>query len=416
TPAEGSVEQQLGNYQRKLVTVRRIADVTPINKGHSVVTIDGWKVVVPKAEKFAKDDLVLFFEVDSFLPAASKYESLFAQVGPLVTFDDEEGYRVGTSTWTDWDKNKIISQGHVYHLYKFPDIDEKIRKLHWEHIELNDDQFVELIRPIDFTAELGVKKWVSFPENGEDINGVPTTNPKTPPFIPKTDMERVQNCPNLFIKPKYRYMTYQESLKMDGAGMTVYFVTPDSPFYSMLPALPTPSPANAHTMLQHAVHPTGRLGVCTRNQDLLPHLLPSRTAPALHTTCWTAAVAANLHRSLPALGQNIAIQAELVGPSIQGNPYGYAADAAHELFVFAVVDLAAGRRWHPRRAHAFAVGHLGLKHVPVLGYHTIPALARHHQDLIDRAELKRGEGLVFKNCDDGRWFKVLSSRWILQKG
>lgn len=74
------------------------------------------------------------------------------------------------------------------------------------------------------------------------------------------------------------------------------------------------------------------------------------------------------------------------------------------------------KRWHPREVESFAAEH-GLEHVPVLGYRTVREVARHHEDLQVRADLKDGEGLVFKSCAvDGRWFKVLSSRWIMEKG
>ncbi len=74
------------------------------------------------------------------------------------------------------------------------------------------------------------------------------------------------------------------------------------------------------------------------------------------------------------------------------------------------------KRWHPRKVETFAAEH-GLEHVPVLGYRTVREVARNHDDLLVRAELKKGEGLVFKSCAvDGRWFKVLSNRWIVEKG
>ncbi|KAG7288161.1 hypothetical protein NEMBOFW57_007686 [Staphylotrichum longicolle] len=429
------------SHQRKLVTVRRIASVASVNKTYSVVAVDGWKVVVEKAEGFAKGNYVLFFEVDAFLPACSEFEDLFAEAGPLITFNGVEGYRVGTSAWTDWRGNEAISQGHVCHLSDFPIIDKKVCDLHWEHIELTEENFAEFIRAIDFSDELGVMKWESFPELGpivpepehtlpeveqtrpkldEATPDVLTSNPKVPSFIIKTDIERVQNCPNLFIKPKYQRMVYQESLKMDGASATIYFIPYDSPLFTALPALPGLDYKNFPTFLKHATHKTGRFGVCSRNQD--PHLLPSKTNPP-HAQYWTAALAANLHTLLPSLDQPITIQAELVGATIQGNPYSYPTtptpnNPTHELFIFSITTPGPGRsskRWHPRKVEAFAAEH-GLRHVPVLGYHAVPAIARHHEDLVTRAELKHGEGLVFKNCVDGRWFKVLSSRWIREKG
>ncbi|KAK3306499.1 uncharacterized protein B0T15DRAFT_142883 [Chaetomium strumarium] len=406
---------EITSFKRKLATVRRVTAVNVVNKSHYVATIDGWKVVFKKSKKIERGSWVLFFEADAFLPAHTQFDDLFSEVGPVMTFKKEEGYRVGTTTWTDWGKNKIISQGHIFPLFQFPDIDEKVFGLHCDHHSLTEEQFGELIRELDFSDELGVKKWEAFPEEAEDADGVLAVHPKPPAFILKTAMQRAQNCPNLFTKPKYRKFTFQESLKMDGANMTVYFVTRNSAYFSKLAPLPTSNSRNYNwdkNFVKFAVHPNGRLGVCSRNHDLLPHLIPD-PANGTRTVYWTTALSARLYEILPRLNQDIAIQAELVGADIQGNPYSYPA-GKHELFVFSIFDIATSMRWSPWDVERFAADH-DLNHVPVLGYYPLPAIAQNHQDLLDRAELKKGEGLVFKNCDDGRWFKVLSNRWILEK-
>ncbi len=446
--------QVQGTHNRKLATVRRITAIKSINRGNNVVSIDGWKVVAEKADWFGRGQYVVYFEVDSFLPSRSEFEDLFADAGSLINYDGEEGYRVGTSVWKAQDGSEIISQGHICRLADFPDIDKKICDLHWELFNLTELEFADVVREIDFTAELGIKKWEHISALDENSLSIPTSNPKPPSFVIKTDTERVQNCPNLFTKAKYQRLQFQESLKMDGASTTVYFIPNTSSLYSTLPPLPTISPSNIHTFVQHAVHPTGRLGVCTRNQDLLPHLLPSKTTPS-HNLYWTAALAANLHTLLPSLNTPIALQFELVGHTIQGNPYSYP-PGTHKLGMqppFSAVSTPPGhtftpllllphslnkkaitnrapvlfsihtpgpvpgsKRWHPRKVETFAAEH-GLEHVPVLGYHTVREVARNHDDLMVRAELKKGEGLVFKSCAvDGRWFKVLSNRWIVEKG
>ncbi|KAK3903108.1 hypothetical protein C8A05DRAFT_14905 [Staphylotrichum tortipilum] len=422
------------SHSRKLATVRLVTAVKPINRTHSVATVDGWKVVVPKAKHFVQGHYVLFFEVDAFLPCRSPFAEHFAEAGSRTIFDGDEGYRVGTSAWTDWQGNEIISQGHICHVTLFPSISDRACDLHWKHRARPEETIAAIIRDIDFSAELGIQKWEAFPDpppltDPTVATDILTANTRTPSFIPKTDTERVQNCPNLFTKPKYSRHIFQESLKMDGSTITIYFIPRTSPIFSTLPDLPPISPGTAPNpgfgFLKHAIHPTGRLGVCSRKQDLLPHLLTptSSSSAANHTPFWTATIAADLHKLLPALNQPIAIQAELVGDKVQGNPYTYP-PGKHELFVFSISLLlsagkngapAAARRWDPREVEAFAEEH-GLKHVPVLGYRVITSIARHHEDLITRAELKKGEGLVFKNCVDGRWFKVLSNGWIIEKG
>ncbi|KAH6856888.1 hypothetical protein B0I37DRAFT_301551 [Chaetomium sp. MPI-CAGE-AT-0009] len=441
------VGTEIPDHNRKLATVRRVTTVTELDEDHNIIAIDGWRVVTKKTNRFAPGKYVLFLEVDAFLPQDSEYNELFSQVGPPIEFNDKVGYRVGTTAWTDSNGNQVISQGHIFHLSKFHDINRKVCDWHYEHIKEPREYFAEQLRGLDFSAELGIKKWESFPEEMpvpnqnmkvptevDDQTGIATSNPKPPSFVLKADSKRVQNCPNLFTKAKYQQFVFQETLKMDGATIAIYFINSDTTPAVDLPSLPPlnqaqPQPQQTNNYLPYAIHPNGRMGVCTRNQDLLPHLTPSPSAPQ-HTHFWDAAIAANLHTTLPALGRNLVVQAELVGATVQGNPYNYPLTAVaggrptHELLVFSVSDVAVdaknggevtARRWHPRRVETFAAEH-GLRHVPVLGYATLPSLARDREDLVVRAELKKGEGLVFKNCVDGRWFKVLSSRWLLEKG
>ncbi|KAK4130682.1 hypothetical protein BT67DRAFT_390365, partial [Trichocladium antarcticum] len=413
----GDIHNESNSHVRKLVTVRRITTLVAINKTHQVASIDGWKVVVERAKGFVEGNLVVFLEVDSFLPAHTQFDDLFAEVGGLVSFGDHEGYRVGTSTWTDWRKSKITSQGHIYRLGHFPHIERELRALRLERSNThNDGRFADFIRGVDFSDMLGVKKW----DNGPDTTATgttgadtgPTSNPKIPSFIRKTTIERVQNCPNLFIKPKYRRQIFQESVKMDGVSTTIYFIPSSSRHFSSLPPLPPASSHPTNTALQHAHHPNGRFGVCSRNYNLVPH---HPSPPASQTLYWTAALAADLHRTLPARNQALAVQAELVGATVQGNPYGYP-PGAHELLVYSVFDIAAQTRWPPREVEAFARC-AGVRHVPVVGYHTVTSVAGSHGEILARAEGRAGEeGLVWKNCTDGRWFKVLSGRWILERG
>ena len=54
---------------RKLASIRRIADIQPIEGADAieVATIDGWKVVVKKRE-FTIGDLAVYIEIDSWVP------------------------------------------------------------------------------------------------------------------------------------------------------------------------------------------------------------------------------------------------------------------------------------------------------------------------------------------------------------
>ncbi|KAK3389714.1 hypothetical protein B0H63DRAFT_103277, partial [Podospora didyma] len=386
-------------YTRKLATVRRIESLRPFSREQQIATFKGGWTVVVKTGKFMEGENVLFCEVDSFLPIIGPHGSVFAEVWNMKSFEGKNGYLVTTKFSINSEKTKVISQGHIFKLAAFPGIWPARQPFDTLHEDtpnsVGEDVHVDRDEKIDYAPQLGIVKYDPYPERTDQA---PAIGP-VPKFIIKADMERVQNCPNLFTKLKYKRFTFQESVKMDGRTMTCYFVPRTSRNYQLLARLPEGN----HMM--RSVHPNGRFGVCSRNQDL-----NSRSK----SIYWDSAMNANLHVKLAKLGRSIAVQGELVGWDLQGNPHNYEKNQ-YEFFVFAVFDIDACNRWDPARVEVFARNH-GLKHVPVLGYHKIPDIARNHEDLITRADMTSYEGLVFKNCADGRWFKVHSPRYLLRRG
>jgi hypothetical protein len=85
---------------------------------------------------------------------------------------------------------------------------------------------------MSFEDLLGIKKWdqqAAFLSNARR-----STKPEDqifigvlPEFIQKTDQERIQNLPEVF--EEWQDKGFQESTKMDGSSMTVYFIPKDSP-------------------------------------------------------------------------------------------------------------------------------------------------------------------------------------------
>jgi hypothetical protein len=76
--------------ERKLVTIRTVGDLTPIEGADLIQTahVDGWSIVVKKGEFHAEED-ILMFEVDSFLPIDDRYE--FLRKGCLKVQEGKEG-------------------------------------------------------------------------------------------------------------------------------------------------------------------------------------------------------------------------------------------------------------------------------------------------------------------------------------
>lgn len=201
---------------RALATVRRIAALKPIPGADRVCTavLDGWQVVVAVADGFRVGDLVVYFEIDSFLPPTPRFEFLrkssFAAHPTLG-----EGFRLKTA--------KIrgqLSQGLVLPINAvFPD----------------GTAGRELRAGTDLTAELGVRKWEAVVAAGDD-----TATPAGgwPAFLKKTDQQRVQNIASTLWDasedPSLAHEPFEVTLKLDGSSCTVF-------------------------------HNAGEVGVCSRN-------------------------------------------------------------------------------------------------------------------------------------------------------
>jgi RNA ligase (TIGR02306 family) len=167
---------------RNLVTTRLVTALTDIPGADNIVcaTVDGWKVVVKKGE-FAVGDQCLFFEIDSFLPAADTRFDFLAKT--KRTWRGKDGYRLRTIKL-----KKQISQGLALPVAMFP----------------------EGLEALTATIE----KWE------EDIPAALAGQVKGtfPAFLRKTDQERIQNCYQDIDKRGL----YEVTIKMDGTSLTVY--------------------------------------------------------------------------------------------------------------------------------------------------------------------------------------------------
>jgi RNA ligase (TIGR02306 family) len=82
---------------RKLASIRRIKDINPIVGADKIelCTVDGWKVVVAKDVNHKIGDLVIYCEVDSFLPIREEFEFLRKSSYKKMA-DGSEGFRLRT--------------------------------------------------------------------------------------------------------------------------------------------------------------------------------------------------------------------------------------------------------------------------------------------------------------------------------
>jgi hypothetical protein len=176
---------------RKLASIRKINSINPIEGADAieVATVDGWKVVVKKNE-FSVGDLVVYFEIDSWVP--TKLAPFLSKGKEPREFNGIKGERLRTIKLRGQ-----ISQGLILP-YAI------CGKICGEGEDVSELLIVQKYEaPIP--AQLAGQVKSMFPS-----------------FIPKTDQERVQNIPDL-VFGKYGDEEFEVSLKLDGSSCTVYY-------------------------------------------------------------------------------------------------------------------------------------------------------------------------------------------------
>lgn len=389
----------------RLVSIRRVKSVheTKVeNRWLTLAEIDGWVCIVPR-RSFKPGELVLYLEVDSFIPAA---DERFGKQQPLITLGSRLGHRVKTRRVGSGSESVLV-QGLVYPLEKFPEIQTQLRIVREAMETVNTDEkqinsiLLALFRKENWAEKLGILKWsetkqaINIAQQQLKVGKIPTH------LFPKTDISRLEDCPNLFKSEKYKKLEYQESVKMDGTSMTVYFVNKDSRLFRQLNAFPATAEVGPNMALQN-----GRFGVCSKNWEL--HELGKSDSVGY----WETALRLDLPAKMARLGHNIAIQGELCGQNINKNRECIVGEQP-EFFVFSMYHMETRKPIDPRKVVRMAEN-LGLQHVPVLGYVKIQEIAANREALKKRARQRIGEGLVYKCLQDGRSFKVISSTYLLE--
>lgn len=248
-------------------------------------------------------------------------------------------------------------------------------------ISIVEDQVTteyQVVEGANVTELLGIQKWEApLPTQlAGEMRGL------FPSFIPKTDQERVQNLTNEI--KQWKDLEFEITEKLDGSSCTMYL---DS---------------------------EGVFHVCSRNLDIKP----SDT-----NSFWQVAKKYNVEAQLNGLNgfKNVAIQGELVGPGIQGDPYRF---SEIDFFVFDIYDARKGKYFTSKlrreTCHIF-----GMKHVPVIcpnyvGNELFPmtidgilSLAQSKSKLNTKTER---EGLVFKCITDPSiHFKAINNKYLLSR-
>lgn len=357
--------------ERKLVSIRTISDIKPIIGADRVelASIDGWRCVVLKGDCEVGQN-VLFFETDSALINVSDPRFGFLQrchkswkIGNVVV---GECYHIKTIKLAGQ-----ISQGLVLPIEQFKDEIELVNKGNISLCKcLNVHHFD------DVQTEMNIRLGKS---PNQQARG------SFPAVVPKTDEERIQNCIELFDNCKD--MPFEVTMKLDGSSMSVGYSPsyyPDDPYF-----------------------------VCSRNLCLKDGDDHFNRIARLYN------LKNILYKHYEFSGDELCIQGELVGPSINGNR-----DKLNDFdyFVFRVRNITKDCWLEPTERNEFCRSN-GLRHVPVLSgnmfafneFGDVESIVA-FTNQFKTANHNPIEGLVFKSLDGNTSFKVLNPLYLLKNG
>lgn len=344
--------------ERKLATLQRIESLSPIPGADRIelLKMEGlaWQCVVQKGFHDV-GGRVVFFEIDSFLPASAPQFDFLER--DFREYEGKMGARVRTIRLRGQ-----LSQGIAIQASEFPQLDEVGHA------------------GACVTEVLGVVKWerpIPAELAGKMRGGFPS-------IFPKTDEERVQNLwPKLLERreemPGEIFMVTE---KLEGASMTAY------------------------------VDLDGYFGVCSRNIDLLEtgeNTLWKMARVLDLERKLRDFMAANSYKA-------VALQGELIGPNVQGNHYRI---REHRLAVFGVYVFDLARYVGPDAARLLAADtgltHVPVIAAASLSdFASADDVLRMADGPSAVNNAVPREGLVFRSTGDPRFsFKAVSNAYLL---
>lgn len=394
---------------RKLASIRRIADIQPIEGADAIVvaTIDGWKVVVKKDE-FKVGDLAVYLEIDSWVP--HELAPFLSKGSEPREYNGVKGERLRTiklrgqvsqglllpmTTAFDWDEDE-----QAWEYKDHPEAKSEIG----EAVDYEDRVEIPMSFTIvyadegdDLTELLGIQKWeapIPAQLQGQAAGMFPTS------LIPKTDQERIQNCFGEIQKRAKRFAT-EKIWNAETQTLEEHPVEVPADFQEPTYEVTMKLDGSSCTIFRWE----NELRVCSRNLELkINEENKDNTFVAMALKIGDR------------VKDGLAFQGEVVGPGIQGNREGF---TEHKFFVFDIFDIQNHEYLSPEDRRWVAEFH-ELDHVPVLGTGwKAPASVEEGLALADGPSInhKIREGLVWKcNEDPSFSFKTISNQFLLKGG
>lgn len=342
--------------ERKLATIRKIDNIQPIDGADMIelATVGGWKVVVAKDVNHKVGDLVVYCEIDSFLPIEPEFEFLRKSSYKKMA-DGTEGFRLKTIKLRGQ-----VSQGLILPL-----------KDAYEVFKRNTPNMdMDWFEGLEVTEMLNIVKYE--PPVPAQLSG--QVKGMFPSFLKKTDEERIQNLTREF--EGYKNEVFYVTEKLDGSSVTYYVKD-------------------------------GVFGVCSRNLDLLEDE---------NNSMWKFAITSGLKDRLLSLNINIAVQGEIIGEGIQGNPYKIIGQTVRLFNAFDIDKY----DYLPLLDLLELSTFLNVNTVPILNVEfklpdTIDELLSYAESKSVLNEKFDREGVVIRSHDRKISFKVISNKFLLNE-
>jgi hypothetical protein len=346
---------------RKLASIRTIKEIREIPNADTieVAIIDGWEVVIKKAE-FKVGDKCIYIEIDSLVPSSN----------PAFDFLASRKYRVRTIRL-----RKQVSQGIAFPLSTLG-IEENIEE---------GTDVTERLNIVKYDPERNVENLL-LDEETKKNNAVHkyllrykwyrhlwTKKKSWPEFVVKTDEERIQNVPSII--ERYADATFYETEKLDGQSATYFWAK-------------CPSFLNIKTWL---------FGVCSRNIWL---------KTPTNNNYWKIAKKYDIKNKLKQLGKQLVIQGEIIGDGIQSNKYGLSPGEL-DFYVYNIYNVATDE-WYGEAGIRLHCAALGLKTVPLIDIKKLSEFGRTVPELV--SYVTRSSKLVERQQEGSVFREILTSK------
>lgn len=358
--------------ERKLASVRRIADIKLIDGADSICTyvIDGW-TIVDSIGKYKVDDLVVMLEIDSWVPH---------ELAPFLSKGQEpreyngiKGERLKTIRL-----RKQLSQGLVIPITREMEIEYSHTFMNSEGSEPENGGIPE---GADLTEMLGIIKWE--PPIHPSLQGQAKGTFPTGIFA-KSDQERAQNL-NRSIFEHHFDEYFEVTMKLDGSSISVFNTGEEVGVASRNLWLKINDENQDNTFIKTA-KASGLLDVMAQYPEML-------------------------------------FQGELMGPGIQGNREGL---EDYKIFIYNIqrkgsVFLKPEERYevyNSLRENGVNVDHVPVMHRRVklseIGINNMADL----KAFSDQKSMNHPivEGFVFKSYDSDFQFKIINDAFLLKGG